>query len=227
MDTHKFMLMEPMPTNRDPKEKLNQQWLRRHLELNKISQRYLAKQLQVLPSAITKMVKGERRLQMDEALELARLFRVPLDEVLTQAGIDVRVSSSKDMVEVSGSLDETLTVRLGEALGPKRVANPLPPNERNGVCVLRVQTAGSHFDGIDGALVYYRPQAGVVHPDAVGRLCIVTVGQDSSHPGERSMLRVVKRGYQAGYVNLTSLDGRPMEAEVKLLEAWPVIWMKL
>jgi hypothetical protein len=147
--------------------------------------------------------------------------------VLTNAGIDVRVavSAGKDLIEVSGSLDETLTVRLGEALGPRKVPNPLPPAERQGVCVLRVQTAGSHYDGIDGALIYYRPQAGIVHPEALGRLCIVTVKGPKDR--ERSLLRVVKRGYQAGYVNLTSLDGRPMEAEVKLLEAWPVIWMKL
>lgn len=214
----------PEAGGRDGPQKLDERWLKHHLELNQLSQRRMAKILGLKPTAITKLLVGTRRLQIDEALALSKLFNVTLDEVLFAAGIrGVAKRPGQSAVEVEGYLDGHLNLHSGSSFGPKRVPNPLPLEQQGeGVVAVRFQTSGSAYEALDGTLVYYREQKGVFHPEALGRLCMVSLAGS----GERK-LRIIKKGYRAASYNLFGFRGEPMEQDSKVKEAWPVLWIKL
>jgi DNA-binding XRE family transcriptional regulator len=211
--------------------KLNARWLETQLELNDMSQRDLAKLLKLQPTAITRLRVGTRRLRMEEAMELSRLFQVPLEEVLFNAGLkakDQPTSKEREQLEVSGWIDIDLTLHDGKVPGPKFVPNPLH-ELGEGVKVYRAQTIGSPYAMIDGALVYFKPHGDTIHPDALGRLCIVSIASEGLDEGSALKLRFVSRGYQSGAFNLAGFNGMPIpgESDVKLLHAWPILWMRL
>src|SRR5690606_19409899 len=88
------------------------------------------------------------------------------------------------------------------------------------VKALRVQTGGTRFQGLDGALIYYRENASI-DPSSIGKISIVKLSS-----GE-SFLRVLKRGYQAGRFDLTLLDSTITHQDVLIESASTVLWMKI
>lgn len=65
---------------------VDQRWFQNQLQDKHISQRKLAKMLDLDPSAVSLMFKGRRKMTAAEAAELARLLNVSVDEILTRAG---------------------------------------------------------------------------------------------------------------------------------------------
>jgi len=68
---------------------INGDWFRAKLTEKNRSQRALAKHLGLDPSAVTLMLRGERRLQMDEAEQIAVFLGESLMDVLRAAGMPV------------------------------------------------------------------------------------------------------------------------------------------
>lgn len=48
----------------------------------------LARDLRLAPSAVSRMIKGERQMKVQEAVKIARFLNVPEEEVLRRAGSD-------------------------------------------------------------------------------------------------------------------------------------------
>jgi hypothetical protein len=194
-----------------------------------LTMRGLARSLKLDPAAVFHLVHGSRRLQLHEAAALARELSQPLGDVLERFGVQVPGGelrgaprgSVSAVLEITGWLDRDLLAHLeAEGLRGRRQAPAIPGTDRE-TRVLRCQTAGSDYDGMDGALVYYRElpaKAKGVSADAVGRVGLVRV-VDS--PALR--LRVVRRGFQSGRFHLCSLAGKVIEEDARVEIVHPVL----
>lgn len=61
-------------------------WFQNKLHDKHISQRSLARMLELDPAAVSLMLRGRRKMTAKEAAEIARLLGVGVDEVLTRSG---------------------------------------------------------------------------------------------------------------------------------------------
>ena len=206
---------------RTPKKpKPNYKWFEHLLKDAQLSQRELARRLNLDPGGLNRRLKGRARLKLEEAAEIARLFNVPVDDVLTNAGVDISEQEAKKgkAVPMVGWIDGEMGVHVEKVKGLRSVA--APPVPIAGLKALRFQTAMSQVDELDGGIVYYRP-TGDVDPDAIGKQCVVTLAT-----GETALL-VVRPGYQRGRYNLTNRATGQTETDVVLESAARVVWIQL
>jgi transcriptional regulator with XRE-family HTH domain len=68
---------------------INGAWFRNKLTQKSKSQRSMAKHLKLDPGAVTLMLNGKRRMQMDEAQQIAVFLSEPLADVLRAAGLPI------------------------------------------------------------------------------------------------------------------------------------------
>jgi transcriptional regulator with XRE-family HTH domain len=61
-------------------------WFQQALERAGVSQADLARHLRLAPSAVSRMLKGERQMKLLEAVQVSAFLGVPQDEVLRHAG---------------------------------------------------------------------------------------------------------------------------------------------
>ena len=195
---------------------VNYHYFRGLLVDRQLSQRRLAGMMHLDPSAVNYMLRGIRAIKLDEAVELAKILEVPLDEVLQNAGIDVPdfMVQREGHVSVTGWVDDTFKIRKGKFKGPKKVE--APPTGGRGVEALRCQ----NNTAFDGAMMYYSPRAGVA-ADTIGRLCVVT-----DLTGEQ-VVRIVRHGYKRGTYNLGGIMGGVAQENVRLRAASVVVWVRM
>src|SRR5436305_929373 len=67
-------------------------WFQQALERAGASQADLARQLRLAPSAISRMLKGERNMKLTEAVQVAAFLGVSQEEVLRHAGDDTPIA---------------------------------------------------------------------------------------------------------------------------------------
>lgn len=203
----------------------NGKWLKAQLLLAGITQREVAKELGADFSTVSHLFSGRRPMREEDVRVIAGMLKMSVDAFLgklrsvTPPGVPEGLARQVDAGElaITGWVDGKLVVHDGKPKGPGE-APALP--EGGPVRVVRCQTQGSVFDGIDGALVYFR-ELSAVAAESVGRLCVVGV------KGGETLLRVVKRGYATGKYNLSLLNGVVAEEDATLYSASPVIWLKM
>lgn len=193
---------------------VNTRWFRDLLEDRHISQRKLAKMLEVDPSAVSLMLRGMREIKMEEARDLARILGVPLAEVLTNVGLDLSHDPVGDSVPVTGWVDGLGGVHAGRAHGPVRA--PAPPGASDGTVALRFQNDTLY----DGWLAFYKP-VDYVMPEAIGRLAVV---EPFDGIGEK-VVCILRHGYAPGeYKMVRMANGDSITGRIK--SASLVTWLK-
>lgn len=198
--------------------KVNTHWFQSQLESRDISQRRLAKTLHIDPGAVSKMLKGERQMKLEEATTISKLLAVPLEEVLSNAGIATVGVSTKEHLKVVGWVDPSFKVVMEAPRGPKTAPRPIWGG-RDLKCV-RFQTEGSALAGMDGALAYFQ-SGGVLDAEAIGRLCILELAVEGHVCG------IPKRGYRSGHFNVSAMNGSTLFEGAKIVSASPILWLKL
>lgn len=196
---------------------VNKLWFQNQLQSSQITQRKMAKVLRLDPSAVSLILQGKRGIKLSEATELARLFGVPLEDVLVAAGIRMQVET-KQTLELSGTITAESVVMWGTPRGQSTVPKPLWTGKD--VRALRYQTPSSQLEGVDGALVYFRHCYTGIDPEALGKLAVV-------EGAGVTRLGVLRRGYGVGRFTLLTLDGRVQVEDFEAVAAHPVVWMKL
>jgi plasmid maintenance system antidote protein VapI len=201
-----------MPTT----HKINTIWFRQQLDLAGVKQRKLAQTLRIDPSAVSLMLRGMRKMQLHEAVEIAKLTGQTLEDVATNAGIDLKViEASQDFVHVSGYVNaegKIAFVRTTELM-------PTPPGVPSNTLALRCDTAMSQAEWADSWVLFYAPTT-IVAADAVGRLCIVTTTDD-----ERRVC-FIRRGVERNTFSTFDLAHRKINDSAKLKNASPVLWIR-
>jgi DNA-binding XRE family transcriptional regulator len=91
---------------------INKAWFQEQLARIGMSQRQLAKRIDLDPAAISYMFAGKRAMSMDEAKAIAGQLLLPVTEVMRQAGIEV--------------LDDVRKVPIAGYIGPGSIVTLLP-----------------------------------------------------------------------------------------------------
>lgn len=194
-------------------QNINTAWFRAKLEDRQMSQRTLARIVGIDSSAMSLMLRGRRRMTVEEAGKIAQVLGVAAEEVLRNAGAELSATRGAGTVKVAGWIDENGQVNDGRPLGPVVVESP--PGLMASDCVaLRIQSG----DQLDGWLLYYRP-GNVVSLEVLGQMCIVELADG------RRLLRSVQRGYEPGFYTLSGWASGGRE-NVRLVSASPVLWMR-
>ena len=121
-----------------PTMPMNTEWFKQKLAERKLSQRQLAKQMDLDPAAISLTLRGMRKMTNEEAHLLASKIGVPVTEVLRQAGIEVL--DDVRSVKVMGYVDTDSAVTLF----PKRTYDKVvgPADCPEGTYALQMRTPG-------------------------------------------------------------------------------------
>ncbi|SOD41340.1 helix-turn-helix domain-containing protein [Nitrosovibrio sp. Nv4] len=187
-------------------------WFRHRIEDKKISQRKLAVKLDLDPAAVSLMIRGKRKMSLEEAARLSEVFGVPVEEVMERGGIEPP-KALEGKVPVVGWADNQGLVHIEQIEGPLFV--PSPPGVGDNASALRL---------LDGWVVYYT-RSDRLEPEAVGRLAVIQTAE-----GGPRYMRILNRGYEPGKWNLTPFRTPRGDAEkvdgVRIDWAAPVSWIR-
>ena len=70
-------------------ENIDKEWFFSRLEDQRMSVRGLARQLGIDASAVSRTLSGQRKMQMEEAKQIAHFLRVSVSEVMKHAGVSI------------------------------------------------------------------------------------------------------------------------------------------
>lgn len=200
-------------------QSVNTKWFKEKLQEKEITQRRVAAVLGIDPSSVSLLLTGSRRCQLSEAEEIARLLGQPLDDVLTNFGVDPTAGSAARMVPIVGWISGHNEVTMKRPVdGPRLVE--APPGVPSGTVALRYRAASGPLENHDGRILFYEPRK-TVEGDCIGQFCIIQTAGHGCHA------RRLKRGYIKNSYNITG-----NYASIKTLEnvavewASPVLWIK-
>ena len=97
---------------------MNATWFQQTLERAGMSQADLARHLGLAPSAISRLLKGERQMKLLEVVQIAAFLGISQDEVLRHAGASVEAAAPAGATTVPGG-------RRGRP--PRATLAPVPP----------------------------------------------------------------------------------------------------
>ncbi|WP_414464396.1 helix-turn-helix domain-containing protein [Hyphomicrobium sp. DY-1] len=189
-------------------------WFQARTKDEGLSLRAVARELGLDPSSFNRTLKGTRRMQVHELAGLARLLRVPPDEVLARVGFPV----ASVEVPIVGRI--TADGEVHAATPRKNEILRAPPDAPSGLQAYVFDTVGSPLALWDQSIAFVLPRTSIAAED-VGRLAVV----DSK--GKRpQMLGSVTKGTSRGRMRvLPFAPGRePFEGDE--CSASPVLWIK-
>lgn len=73
-----------------PTKKIDTNWFKNRLRDIEMSQKEFARQMGMDPAAISLALRAKRKILITEAVSMAKILRVSVDEVLERAGLDLR-----------------------------------------------------------------------------------------------------------------------------------------
>lgn len=163
-------------------------------------------------SQLSLLLKGSRRMQLDEAIKLSNLLATPLTTVIAQAGYP-EVMREGRRISIVGALREGGIV---EDVPPMTQRVAVPPSLADVQLGIQARTAGTDLMWMDRWVFFCgakeRPSA-----ESIGRLCYTKIKDGIT------VLATVQLGYSANEHHLVG----PYHAESATLE-WvaPVIMTK-
>lgn len=190
--------------------KIQTKWFRERLAERSLSLRGLARQMDLDPASVSRMMNGRRQMSSAEANAIANLLRVPVTEVLRHAGVPV--DDDVRSVAVSAVIDCEHRVR---AVRGARI--PAPYDMQADGVVLQVRCPSSSMDGwlILCASTVLQPTA------ALERLALVRLTNGSQ------VLGSLRKGYSNGSFNvLCTIPGENLLEDQQVEGAQEVLWIR-
>lgn len=191
---------------------MNTEWFRQLLATRKLSQRGLAKLLELDPAAVSLMLRGQRKMTNEEAHQVSLILGVPITEVLRQAGIEV--TDDVRRVKVTGYVDKESEVTLFPKRTHDRVVGPADCPD--GTYSLQIRYPNSPKDG----WMYFVSPSEDDPRAHLGQLCCVAISS-----GEH-LVGFVNRGYRSGTFNLVRGNGNALRTDADLTWASRILWIK-
>lgn len=184
------------------------------LRAAKITQRELARRMDMDPSAVSLLLRGRRKMQAHEAAQIASALGVSIAEVMEYAGI--RLRAGRRMIPLVGAVDEVGEVHLDFSHPTAEV--PGSSEFPEDTVAIQYRTMGSRLDPVDGWTAFFLPPHGVP-PEVLGTYCVVRLRDGVT------LLRGVRRGYRIGTFNLVSVAWPRIE-NAELEWAAPVLGIR-
>lgn len=192
---------------------MNTDWFRQKLSERKLSQRGLARQMGLDPAAVSLMLRGQRKMTNEEALQISGFLGTKVTEVLRQAGIEVL--DDVRSVSVTGYIDDTAVVTLF----PRRTFDKVigPADCPVGTYALQMRIPNSPKDG----WMYFISPAEEDPRNCLGKVCCIALDN-----GEH-VLSSLQRGYRTGTFNLIRCStGTALRTDANVVWVSPVLWIK-
>jgi transcriptional regulator with XRE-family HTH domain len=190
---------------------VNTQWFRARLADKQLSQRQLAKLMNLDPAAVSLALRGQRRMTNEEARQMADLLGVKATELLRQLG--VAITDDVKRTPIVGYIDGLGVVTPLPAGTHDRIEGPADLPDHSYALQRRAVN-----DLSDGWLFFVSGTH--EDPDAVvDHLAICTSATGKSY------LAHLRRGYKAGTYNLVGNSTEIIENQ-SLAWAAPVLWVK-
>lgn len=204
--------------------KIDQGWWLDQLDRTRKSQAQVARDIGMDYGAFNRTLKGKRMITPLENEKLAAALNVPLDEVQRAWGLNPDAGATQKHVPVKGHVDETgLVTSWGEPDEPRTA--PPPTRVPVETQALRYHTFGTPAAFRDGWVAYFVPRPGI-HPEALGRYCLVHVRGEKGEDGSR-YVRVLHRSRKVGLYCLKDPSGHGADYDdVRVLSAVPIIWIR-
>lgn len=159
-----------------------------------LSLRRLAVMLDILPSQLSATFAGKRRLQLDEAVRIAQIMGVTLQDIAVNAGIEA-ARLDQVRVPVVGVLHGSGEIAMHGSDIIERTSVPGFLAETTEA--VQARTANSALAWMDG-WVFFSPRTQRTPDDSVlGRFCRVKI------TGGAEVLATVRRGYADGTFGLS------------------------
>lgn len=177
-----------------------------------LSLRALAQRMGLSHSQLSLTFSGHRKMQLEEAAELAAIFSEPLTRIIENAGVPLR--NGQKRVSVIGAMHGDGTVELTPPGVIERTSAPAEIPE-NGVAI-QARTASTTLDFMDG-WVFFCAEPTDIDPSIIGRFSYVKIRDGAV------VLATVKRGYREHTFNLI---GTYSSQNVTLEWATPVLWTR-
>lgn len=193
---------------------INSKWFTDKLVERQLSQRGLAKLMGLDASAVSLMMRGKRKMTLEEAAQMAVLLNVTTNDVLEQAGVPVQTSAPK--VKIIGHVRGDASIVM-EPSGMHEVTTgptDLPPD----AVAIQCRTTGTQLELMDGWVLFMSGK----HENPA-----VAVDQMAMVATKANGLRLcnVKRGYRRGTYNLLAMGFEPIQ-NVELAWASPILWIR-
>jgi transcriptional regulator with XRE-family HTH domain len=161
----------------------------------RINQKKMAELLGLDPGAVSRLMSGERRLQLGEAAELSLILEESLDEILVRFG--VIDDAKKVSLTLSGYIDPASVVN------PMKEGISIPPPQSAIGKLECVQIRGD--SALDRSIVFFGDAVGVV----TDRLCLHLL------PGSKVVIGVAYKGYVPGSYKIKGLFGNEIESNIE------------
>lgn len=193
---------------------INAEWFKDKLKAMKLSQRSLAKLMTVDPAAISYMLQGKRAMSLEDARKIAEIIKMPVTEVMRQAGIDVRDDVRK--VPIKGFITDGNIVTLLPNGTRDSVLAPADVPSKS--FAIQQRRANHPYDG----WIKFISGETLSPNDAIDRYCYCTLTDG------RIVLGFVRRGYKAGTHNImlagdltNVLENQQIESAARILWVQP------
>lgn len=188
---------------------VNRRYFEGLLAANKMSLRSLANKMEMNHSQLSLTFSGTRKMQIEEAAKLARIFGEPLYRIIENTGVKVWESGVRSTVIGFMTGDGVVNLHGSDVLERTTAPNGMP----EGTVAAQCRTASSSLEWMDGWVFFFaRPED--VHPSIVGRLSICKIAKGPA------VIAAVKRGYAE---NTFSLIGPYRAENVHLEWATPIV----
>lgn len=188
-------------------------WFTDRLRDRGLSQRGLAKLMDIDPAAISLTFRGKRKLTLDEAAQLAVLLNVSTTDVLERAGMPLHGEPKCPLVgRLTGAFE---VVMAGEGAHDQVDAPPGMPADCQAI---QARTAGTDQEQIDGWIYFVSGTKGNAAKN-LGELAMVAI------KGNGIKIAHVKKGYARGTYNLLTPKGE-MITNAEIAWSAPVLWIK-
>jgi transcriptional regulator with XRE-family HTH domain len=191
---------------------MNTQWFRDRLKDKQISQRGLAKLLDIDPAAASLMLRAKRKMTTHEAHQIATILGLPLNEIMRNAGIEVIDDVRR--VPITAYMDEHGVVSLMPARTHDTVVGPA--DCPIGTYAIQVRSPATIKDGW---LVFVNPTQAPA-ADNIDKLCSTATAEG------KQIVAVVRRGYRRDTHNLIMWPSMEVLADCNVAWSSPVLWIK-
>lgn len=178
-----------------------------------MSLRGLAQRMGMSHSQLSLTFGGHRKMQLDEAVQLAQIFNEPLHRIVENAGVSLPAMPGM-RVSVVGALqgDGTVAIHTPDVIERTNAPEGIP----EGGIAIQARTAGTQLDWIDG-WVFFCGKPDGIDPAVLGRYAYVKI------KGGPAAMASVKRGYQERTYNLS---GTFVQQNATLEWATPVFFTR-
>lgn len=193
---------------------IDTQWFQERLADQRLTQRSAAKHMNMDPASLSLLFSGKRRLRVDQAADLAELLKVPLNEVIRRAGVEL-TGSKRGILNVIGFIDGkgAVTVREDAPGMAFRFDIEVPATAKG----FQFRTAQSEADVWDGFIVAV--DAPTVAAAAIGNTGVIKTRDHGSLFGK------ARRGYATDEYTIIGLNGDVMH-DVRIESFMPLIAMR-